>query len=214
MYLFCVHAILGNKGRRQLTPGSLQTEYLPQKSIETKKAPPRKQLVRDSPETTLDVYKYTELQDLKKYFKHVSFPWTVLIENNSSCIFGYLAENGGIIHKVSLNEALEFTIESSSLSLPENHELYVKHKRSISKVRIQWLLNEVEKLKFCGGCTETTLCIRSSDCQILFGGTIGEECCVYCKQAAIELKRNQNRNQILTKNYTLTLHSVKFQKTN
>lgn len=168
----------------------MPTEYLPQKSIETKKAPPRKQLVRDPPETTLDVYKYTELQDLKKDFKHVSFPWTVLIENNSSCIFGYLAENGDIIHKVSLNEALEFTIESSSLSLPENHELYVKHKRSISKVRIQWLLNEVQELKFCGGCTETTLCIRSSDCQILFGGTIGEECCMYCKQAAIELKRN------------------------
>ncbi|XP_028419012.1 uncharacterized protein LOC114544629 [Dendronephthya gigantea] len=181
----------GNKGQRRLTPGSLPTEYLPQKSIETKKAPPRKQLVRDSPETTLDVYKYTELQDLKKDFKHVSFPWTVLIENNSSCIFGYLAENGDIIHKVSLNEALEFTIESSSLSLPENHELYVKHKRSISKVRIQWLLNEVEKLKFCGECTESALCIRSSDCQILFGGTIGEECCMYCKQAAaIELKRN------------------------
>jgi hypothetical protein len=130
-----------------------------EKSIESRKVLPRRTLVRDSSETetTLDVYKYTELSDLKKDFKHIKAPWTVLIENNLSCIFGYLAENGNIIHKVTVNEALEFSVESSSLYLPDNHKIYEKYKRSVAKVRIQWLLMEIKQLTLCSGIRDSDL---------------------------------------------------------
>ena len=59
---------IGEKGQKRLIPGCLPTEYLPKKCIESRKVLPRRTLVRDSSETetTLDVYKYTELSDLKK----------------------------------------------------------------------------------------------------------------------------------------------------
>ena len=47
------------KGQRRLVPGSLPTEFLPHKSIETKSALPRRALVRDPVEPTVDVFKYT-----------------------------------------------------------------------------------------------------------------------------------------------------------
>ena len=131
------------KGQRRLVPGSLPTEFLPHKSIETKKALPRRTLVRDPVEPTLDVFKYTELKNLRNDFKHIKPPWIVLIDNSSSCIFGYLDEHGNIIHKVSVDEPLEFSIESSALYLPDNHALYEKYKRTVAKVRIQWFLSEV-----------------------------------------------------------------------
>ncbi len=57
-----------------LSIGPLPTEFLPPKSIETKKASPRsftKKNVDANPlEPTLEVFQYTELQDLKKDFKH------------------------------------------------------------------------------------------------------------------------------------------------
>ncbi len=94
---------------------------------------------------------------MKKDFKHIKPPWTVLIENNASCIFGFLDEHGNIIQRVTVDEALEFSIESSALSLPDNHELYEKYKRSVTKVRIQWLLSEVTQLQLCSGIRDYDL---------------------------------------------------------
>ena len=230
MLYFCMTVFIfieiGEKGQKRLIPGCLPTEYLPKKCIESRKVLPRRTLVRDSSETetTLDVYKYTELSDLKKDFKHIKAPWTVLIENNLSCIFGYLAENGNIIHKVTVNEALEFSVESSSLYLPDNHKIYEKYKRSVAKVRIQWLLMEIKQLTLCSGIrdsdlvksnadiekgflysmdygtanrnAENTSCIRSCDCEILLADTIGEECCKYCKQAGVKLERKAKSTDI------------------
>lgn len=113
--------------------------------------------MRDSPEAIINVYKYTELQDLKKDFKHIIKPWTVLIENKSSFVFGYLTEDGNIVHKVTVDETLEFSIESSSIVLPDNHEIYLKYKRSVSRVRIQWLLSEVAQFILCNGIRDSDL---------------------------------------------------------
>ena len=200
------------KVRRRLVPGSLPTEFLPHKSTETKKALPRT-LVRDPVEPTLDVFKYTQLKNLRNYFKHIKPPWIVLIENLSSCIFGYLDEHGNIIHKVTVDKSLEFSIESSALCLPDNHELYEKYKKTVAKVRIQWLLSEVAQLPLCSGIRDCCFnecngkgqcfvdygttsnrnagnipCIRSNDCKILLGGASEENCCLFCKHVETELK--------------------------
>ena len=209
--------LTGEKGQRRLVPGSLPTEFLPRKSIETKKALPRRTLVRDPVEPTVDVFKYTELKNVRNDFKHIKPPWIVLIENSSSCIFGYLDEHGNIIHKVIVDESLEFSIESSALCLPDNHELYEKYKRTVAKVRIQWLLSEVAQLPLCSGIRDKDLvncfnecngkgqcfvdygttsnrntgnipCIRSNDCKILLGGASEENCCLFCKHVETELK--------------------------
>ena len=135
-----------------------------------------------------------------------------------------MEENGNIIHKVIVNEALEFSVESSSLYLPDNHKIYEKYKRSVAKVRIQWLLMEIKQLTLCSGIrdsdlvksnadiekgflfsmdygtanrnAENTSCIRSCDCEILLADTIGEECCKYCKQAGVKLERKAKSTDI------------------
>ena len=205
------------KVRGDLFQDPSQLNFLPHKSIETKKALPRRALVRDPVEPTVDVFKYTELKNLRNDFKHIKPPWIVLIENSSSCIFGYLVEHGNIIHKVTVDESLEFSIESSALCLPDNHELYEKYKRTVAKVRIQWLLSEVAQLPLCSGIRDKDLvncfnecngkgqcfvdygttsnrntgnipCIRSNDCKILLGGASEENCCLFCKHVETELK--------------------------
>ena len=161
-------------------------------------------------EPTLDVFKYTELKNLRNDFKHIKPLWIVLIENSSSCIFGYLDEHGNIIHKVSVDEPLEFSIESSALCLPDNHALYEKYKRTVAKVRIQWFLSEVAQLPLCSGIRDKDLVncfnecngkgnvlwimeqpligIRSNDYKILLGGASEEKCCLFCKHVETELK--------------------------
>jgi hypothetical protein len=56
-----------------------------------------------------------------------------------------------------VNEALEFSVESSSLYLPDNHKIYEKYKRSVAKVRIQWLLMEIKQLTLCNGIRDSDL---------------------------------------------------------
>ena len=56
-----------------------------------------------------------------------------------SCVHG----DEQIYLKVSVNEALEFIIESSFVELPVVHQLCKKHRHRISESTLHWLLREI-----------------------------------------------------------------------
>lgn len=55
----------------------------------------------------------------------------MFIYTEASCVFGCLESSENIVHEVTVDDALEFTIESSSLCLPDDHNIYLKCKISV-----------------------------------------------------------------------------------
>ena len=56
-----------------------------------------------------------------------------------------------IQYTISLDESLEFSIQSSNRTLPSDHFVYKRHRRNVSKYCIQWLLNDLCALTICYG---------------------------------------------------------------
>ena len=156
-YLF-----LGNKGRKTLKTGSIPTLFLPQKSIETPKAKPRRDLSRSTSATFSfpappELYRYTTFHDLQKDFAKIKDPWKILVKEDNRVIFGWIDRDGNVVLRVSVDEALEFSISYLSIDLPVTHAIYKEHKRSIAKTRIQWLLNSILKWETCKGVTDPSI---------------------------------------------------------
>ena len=58
--------------------------------------------------------------------------------------------------RVTVDEALEFSITYLSIDLPVAHAIYKEHKHSIGKTRIQWLLDSIMKWRTCKGVADPT----------------------------------------------------------
>eukprot|EP00112_Aurelia_sp_Birch-Aquarium-sp1_P000217 Seg1018.19 transcript_id=Seg1018.19/GoldUCD/mRNA.D3Y31 product="hypothetical protein" protein_id=Seg1018.19/GoldUCD/D3Y31 len=147
----------GKKGRRNLEVGSLPTEFLPKKSVETVKANPRRQLERNILTEVPELYRYRFLYELQKSLSKIQDRWKVLLCEEENVILGYISKDGDVIIKVAVDEALEFTVAYLSLELPVNHPIYKEHKRSVAKIPIQWLLESFSALNKCNGITDLKL---------------------------------------------------------
>eukprot|EP00794_Sanderia_malayensis_P002206 gene2206-2512_t len=78
----------GNKGRKTLKTGSLSTLFLPQKSIETPKAKPRRDLSRYASSACSlpappELYRYTTFHDLQKDFAKIQDTWKILVKEDN-----------------------------------------------------------------------------------------------------------------------------------
>ena len=153
LYLF----FLGNKGRKTLKTGSIPTLFLPQKSIETPKAKPRRDLSKYTSSAFSappELYRYTIFHDLQRDFAKIKDPWQILVKEDNRVIFGWIDSDGFVVFRVCVDEALEFSISYFSIDLPVTHAIYKEHKHSIAKTRIQWLLNSILKWKTCKGIAD------------------------------------------------------------
>jgi len=100
-------------------------------------------LVRESCEHEIPVaYRYLNFQGLKRDFTKIKHPWLIVSQTEQLVLIGLLKEKE-IQYTTSLDESLEFSIQSSNRTLPSDHFVYKKHKINVSKYRIQWLINDL-----------------------------------------------------------------------
>ena len=121
------------------------------KSTESQKAAPMRSLVRGACEKEIPVaYRYLNFQELERDFTKIKHPWLIVSQTEQSVLISLLKEKE-IQYTISLDESFEFLIQSSNQTLPSDHFVYKKHKRNVSKYRIQWLLNDLRALTICYG---------------------------------------------------------------
>ena len=118
---------------------------------------PRRQLARNISTEVPELYRYRFLHELQNGLCKIKDPWKVLLFEEQRVILGYISKDGDVTIKVTVDEALEFTIEYLSLELPVNHPIYKEYKRRVAKIPIQWLLKSVVALSKCDGITDLKL---------------------------------------------------------
>eukprot|EP00795_Rhopilema_esculentum_P004986 gene4986-21354_t len=143
----------GKTGRKDLIVGSIPTEFLAEKSIITPKPKPRRHIQRSSLDETQLPYKYLNFSDLKKDLKKIKAPWVTIVETENY-IKVALINHGQIDLNFSVDESLEFLVETNFNELPVDHLLYKNYKHSICRQRIHWLLSEIQEWHICLGITD------------------------------------------------------------
>ena len=121
--------------------------------------------MRNVSSSTPDLYRYRSLGEVQNDLSKLRDPWRILLNKKyERVIVGFISEEGDVIYKVAVDEALEFTIEYLSLELPANHHIYKQYKRSVAKIRIQWLLESVCSFNKCNGVTNPELKAFGEQC--------------------------------------------------
>uniref|UniRef100_A0A7M5WQG4 THAP-type domain-containing protein n=1 Tax=Clytia hemisphaerica TaxID=252671 RepID=A0A7M5WQG4_9CNID len=134
-------------GLRKLKLFALPTENLPKKSFEKEAATVRRQLVRDplpllvsDPNPTAVVENvYESFDEFVSYCSKWELPnWKVLSTADQSFVTYRLENSKFSIPKfeIIVNTSLEFTVRLYGWYLPDNHNLYKRHKRSLRKVSL------------------------------------------------------------------------------
>ena len=155
IYQKCPYYLPGKTGRQDLIVGSLPTHFIATRSHERKGPGERRQRVRKSDVILPILYKYRDFQELEKDLSKVKAPWVTLYHTQNSLIFGLVNSFGDVIVKVSVDESLGFVVEGGFKELPDDHPIYEKYKRTVSKKQINVLLNDISQLKQCRGITDS-----------------------------------------------------------
>ena len=94
------------------------------------------------------------------FIKHVDSlklsNWTRLTQEDNSCVT--LSMFDGIHHlpkyQVIVDSSLGFSVSVYSWFLPDNHPIYLRHKRSVRCTRASPLLSHVQDLQLCAGLSK------------------------------------------------------------
>ena len=78
-----------------------------------------------------------------------------LYHTQNNLIFGLVNTFGDVIVKVSVDETLGFVVEGGFKEIPDDHPIYKKYKRTVSKKQINVLLNDTSQWKQCQGITDS-----------------------------------------------------------
>lgn len=117
-YFMNLFSISGEKGRKDLIVGSLPTEFLPVKSIETPKPLPRIHLKREFTNTQPTIFKYYNFQDLKKDLHKIKTTWFITTQTECSVVIVCIKDHGQIHLKVSVDESLKFSTKQALFNYP------------------------------------------------------------------------------------------------
>lgn len=140
--------------------GALPTLNMPKKSHETAKPPPRpcRSVVKDLEPSSSSVYykTFNELSQRVKGLKTLSewrykiFPDRLVIrKQDEHCLLPEL--------EIIIDESLGFTVKAFGSFLVDDHELYLKYKRTMRNITVSMLVNELETYTLCGGANATEI---------------------------------------------------------
>ena len=149
--------MIDRSGKWHVCIGSLPTENLPEKSIDTPKPTARRVLNYQQDVTLPEIICYETLNDIQKDLKHVKCPWLVIPDIEQKLLIGKLSDSLDFTSKIIVDEKLCVTICWFGVQLPSTHFLYENNGRYLIKKQIQWLIKEIDKLNVCRGITEESL---------------------------------------------------------
>jgi len=82
--------LIDRSGKWHVCRGSLRTENLPEKSIDTPKPTARRVLNYQQDVTLPEIICYETLDDIQKDLKHVKYPWLVIPDIEQKLLIGKL----------------------------------------------------------------------------------------------------------------------------
>lgn len=140
--------------------GALPLLNMPKKSHETAKPPPRsyRSVVKDLPPSSSSVYykTFSELCQRVEGLKSLSewsskiFPERLVIRKQDEHF--QLPEV-----EIIIDDSLGFTVKAFGSFLVEDHELYLKYKRSMHNITVSLLVNELKSYTLCDGVNPTEI---------------------------------------------------------
>ena len=154
-YLFIKYCISGRTGRKDLIVGSIPTNFIAKRSHEREVATERRQLVRNNEIVLPVLYKYIDFKELEKDLSKVNAPWVKLSHTENNLVFGCINTLGDVVIKLTVDESLGFVVEGSFKEIPEEHPIYKEFKRTISKKKINVILERISQWKPCQGIEDS-----------------------------------------------------------
>ncbi|XP_025081437.1 uncharacterized protein LOC112556550 [Pomacea canaliculata] len=143
--------IEGEGFSRHLIPGSLPTEFMPKKSIETPKPEARKPPTRrPSPEPVERVKYYTYDEVRKAAVKELPSPWRLLSDTSDNIILASFSEKFQVRVKVTIMP--DFAVRVSAFDF-----LIHNFAANVEKTSVTELLKKISSLHLCPGVTDHTL---------------------------------------------------------
>ena len=158
MCLFLLFAVTTDKmTKKKPRFGALPTLNMPIRSIESKKPPerPHRVVVKESPQSRI----YQSFQEVSRGLKGLK----------SLTEWSYKAREDKVILKkihnefllpqieVIVDDGLGFTVKAFGCTLPDDHPVYLTHKRSVVNITLKNLVKELEAYKLCCGVTMNEL---------------------------------------------------------
>ena len=158
MCLFLLFAVTTDKmTKKKPRFGALPTLNMPIRSIESKKPPerPHRAVVKESPQSRI----YQSFQEVSRGLKGLK----------SLTEWSYKALEDKVILKkihnefllpqieVIVDDGLGFTVKAFGCTLPDDHPVYLTHKRSVVNITLKNLVKELEAYKLCCGVTMNEL---------------------------------------------------------
>ena len=140
--------------------GALPLLNMPKKSHETAKPPPRsyRSVVKDLLPSSSSVYykTFSELCQRVEGLKSLSewsckiFPERLVIRKQDEHFQLPKVE-------IIIDNSLGFTVKAFGSFLVEDHDLYLKYKRSMQNITVSLLVNELKSYTLCGGVNPTEI---------------------------------------------------------
>ena len=153
---------------------ALPTINLPEKSHEKKVTTPRRVLVRVPPppvadptpvvplveeENDVEVVVFESYEDFKSQCSKWKLSNWKIVFTGEQCFLTYELEDSKFsIPKLEIiiSSSLEFTVRVYGWYLPDDHNVYQKHNRSIRKILLTDFCLDILKLEFCKGVSSAT----------------------------------------------------------
>ena len=150
-----------------MLPGAIQTLNLPQKSFETETKPRRplkrhethqESLAASTSKESSRVYKH--LDDFKPRVAAVKLTNCSRKEHKQKLIFEYFDGKHALpIFSLIVDSGLGFSIAVFGWFLPDDHEIYLEHNRSLFHVTISAQCEAVQSFTVCSGLDQQSATI-------------------------------------------------------
>ena len=138
-------------GRNTLKLGALPTMNLPQKSVETRKFPARRQIIKAVTESKKTHFSYKYFPDFTRQFERkFGKEWQMDISAENKLTFKYFSKSY-LIPKFQfvIDESLEFTLATYSWLLPNDYEFYKLCKQSVRNSEINRIFSILSAMWWC-----------------------------------------------------------------
>ena len=134
--------------------GALPLLNMPSRVHDQENIPPRRPLHRvQAPVTCQKFHSLAEVQKQVLKLKELKRNWNVVTLDDRITMqkmkLPYLLPE----YEIVIDDSLGFTLTVFHWLLPESHELYKKHHRSVKQVSIQQLIEEIMGYTLCNGIT-------------------------------------------------------------
>ena len=166
--LFTDIVCIADATRKKLLPGAIPTLNLPQKTFETE-TKPRREIVRletdaGCPSTSKQSSKvYQHLNEFKHKVAAVKLSGWSKKEYEQHFVLEYAdTKHALLVYSVTADSCLGFSVAVFGWFLPDDHELYLEHKRSLFYVTISTLCNTIQSFSVCSGLEHDMLEISAA----------------------------------------------------